>query len=131
MDIQREHIERYLQEVYGTEAEHLWARYPEYAVFRHPISGKWYAIIMDVPKNKLGFAGEQPISILNVKCSPLMIGSLLQEKGFLPAYRMSKASWISICLDESVSDEKIRFLVEMSYDCVALKRKKKPRPEGD
>ena len=52
---------------------------------------------------------------------PLMVGSLLSEKGFLPAYHMNKNTWISVLLDDSVSDEKISALLEFSYDSVAPK----------
>ena len=54
-----------------------------------------------------------------------MIGSLLSTKGFLPAYHMNKNHWISIVLDNSVSDDQIIPLLELSYDCVAPKRRKK------
>ena len=78
---------------------------------------------MDVPKSRLGLEGDEPVTVLDVKCSPLMVGSLLSEKGFLPAYHMNKSSWISILLDGSVPDEKITPLLELSYDSVAPKRK--------
>lgn len=122
---QSERITKHLQKIYGTEAEHLWARYPNYSVFRHSESQKWYAIIMDVPKNRLGFDQEEKVYVLNVKCSPIMIGSMLSEKGFLPAYHMNKDTWISILLDETVPDDMILSLLESSYDSVSPKRKNK------
>lgn len=122
---QRERIEKHLQEVYGTKAEHLWLKYPNYSVFRHPASQKWYAIIMDIPKNKLGFNEDEIVNVLDIKCDPIMIGSLLSEKGFLPAYHMNKGTWISILLDETVSDEQILPLLELSYDSVTPKQKNK------
>lgn len=126
----RQRVEAYLQDTYGIEAEHLWARYPEFAVYRHPQSGKWFALVMNVPGNRLGLPGTQPIPVLNVKCDPLLIGSLLTQKGFLPAYHMNKSYWISVCLDGSVPDDQILFLLGLSYDSVAPKRKKKkPTPE--
>jgi len=121
---QRERIQHLIQDTYGTEAEHLWVKYPEFSVFRHPGSRKWYAIIMNVSKNKLGLDGDQIVDVLNVKCSPAMIGSLLSEKGFLPAYHMNKSTWISILLDETVPDDAIHPLLDLSYDSVAPKRKR-------
>lgn len=84
--LQRERIVKHLQDVYGTEPEYLWAQYPTYSVFRHPLSRKWYAIIMDIPKSRLGLEGGEPVAVLDLKCSPLMVGSLLSEPGFFPAY---------------------------------------------
>ena len=122
---QRERIMRYMQDTYGTEAEHLWADSPDSAVFRHPASRKWYAIIMGVLPERLGLSGEQVLYVMNVKCSTIMIGSLLSTKGFLPAYHMNKNHWISIVLDNSVPDDQITPLLELSYDSVAPKRRTK------
>jgi len=124
MELQQSRIMRHIEERYGSEPEHLWARYPDYAVFRHPATQKWFAVFLNVPGNKLGLSGEEPVPVLDIKCSPLMIGSLLSEPGFLPAYHMNKNTWISILLDGSVSDDKISSLLEFSYDSVAPKRKR-------
>lgn len=123
--LQRERITQYMQDTYGTEAEYLWADSPDSAVFRHPASRKWYAIIMCVLPERLGLQGEQALDVMNVKCSTIMIGSLLSTKGFLPAYHMNKNHWISIVLNGSVSDDQITPLLELSYDSVAPKRRKR------
>ena len=122
---QRERIIQYMQDAYGTEAEYLWTDSLDSAVFRHPASRKWYAIIMRVLPERLGLSGEQTLDVMNVKCSTIMIGSLLSTKGFFPAYHMNKNHWISIVLDGSVSDDQIIPLLELSYDSVAPKRRKK------
>ena len=123
---QRDRLIGHIQDYYGTEPEHLWARYPDYMVFRHSASQKWFAAILEVPKNRLGLPGDDPVDVLDIKCDPRMIGSLLSESGFLPAYHMSKSTWISILLDDdSVPDDKILPLLELSYDSVAPKRGKK------
>ena len=36
---------------------------------RHPDTRKWFAIIMDVPKDKLGLTGQQRVDVINVKLS--------------------------------------------------------------
>ena len=40
---------------------------------------------MDVPKVKLGLQGEEVLQVVNFKCDPILIGSLLGEKGFFPS----------------------------------------------
>lgn len=70
---------------------------------------------MDVSRKKLGLSGDGSVDILNVKCDPLMIGSLLKESGILPAYHMNKANWITVLLDNSASDEHIKMLLDISY----------------
>ena len=45
---------------------------------------------------------------------------------------MNKNHWISILLNDSVSDDQIIPLLELSYDSVAPKRRKKrPQPEEE
>lgn len=128
---QKERITEHLQDTYGTEAEHLWTQYPEYSVFRHPISRKWYALFASIPESKLGLAGERRVDVLDIKCSSILVGSLLAEKGFFPAYHMNKKTWILVLLDGSVPDEEIMQLLELAYDSVAPKsiRKKENNEE--
>ena len=129
---QRERITQYIQATYGTQAEYLWADSPGNAIFRHPASKKWYAALMRVLPEKLGLAEGEALDVMDIRCSTIMIGSLLSTKGFLPAYHMNKNHWISIILDGSVPDKEITPLLELSYDSVAPKRRKKrPQPEEE
>ncbi len=121
----REDVIQHIRDTYGVEPEYLWADTPNAAVFRHPGSRKWFALIMDVAADRLGLPGKEIVDVMNVKCGTVMVGSLLSEKGFLPAYHMNKEHWISILLDGSVSEEQIFPLLELSYDSVAPKRRKR------
>ena len=86
-----------------------------YEVFRHANSKKWFAVVMDVPKFRLGLDGEELIDVVNLKCDSVLVGSLLCESGFFPAYHMSKGSWITVALDGTIPDDKIKMLLDMSY----------------
>ncbi len=109
----------FAEKKFGSKPEYLWKKYPNYAVLRSNNNKKWYAIIMDVPPEKLGLHGEKNIKILNLKCNPMIIGSLRERKGFLPAYHMNKEHWISIVVDdENISDGEILDLVTSSYNTV-------------
>ena len=68
--------------------------------------------------------GDGTADVMDVRCGSVLVGSLLAQDGFLPAYHMSKSSWISILLDETVPDEQIFPLIELSYDSVAPKTEK-------
>lgn len=122
---QRERITEYIKETYDTDPEYLWESDPKSAIFRHKGSKKWYALVMNISKEKLGLAESEHADVLNVKCDPLMLGSLLMENGFFPAYHMNKNSWVSVILDNSVPDDKICFLIGLSYNSVTPKRKRK------
>lgn len=116
-------------EQYGIEPEYAWAAYPEYAVLRHP-NGKWYGLIMDVPREKLGLAGQACVDILNVKCDPDMIGSFRQREGFLPAYHMNRTHWLTILLDGTVDKETIFSLLDMSYALISRGTRKRTKSRG-
>ena len=72
-------------------------------------------MIMDIPGKNLGLTGHREISVVHLKCDTRLIGSFREEPGIFPGWHMNKAHWLSVALDGSVEDEKIRFLVEMSY----------------
>ena len=93
--------------------------FPEYAVLRRTDSRKWYAAFMDIPKNRLGLAGEEHVNVLNVKCDPAMVGSLRAKAGYFPAYHMNKANWVTVRLDGEVPREEILYLLEQSYALTA------------
>lgn len=118
-------LEEYIKNNYNTEPDHPWIKYPSNAVFRHNSNRKWFALIMDVQKEKLGLVDDGSLSVVNFKCDPILIGSLLNEKGFFPAYHMSKTSWITVALDGTAADEKIKMLLDMSYGATEPKACKK------
>lgn len=119
--MRRNELEAFIMETYNAEADYPWRKSPNHAVFRHCSNRKWFALIMDVPKNKLGLQGEGLLDVINLKCDPILIGSLRGEPGFLPAYHMSKDNWITVTLDGSASDDKIKMLLDMSYQATAPK----------
>ena len=121
---QRQRIMEYIQDRYAVEPEYLWVKYPNYAVFRQPASRKWFAAIMDVNRKSLDLPGTGTADVMDLKCGPVLVGSLLAQDGYRPAYHMSKSSWISVLLDETVPDEQIFPLLELSYDSVAPRQKK-------
>ena len=112
----RAELERYIAEVYSTLVESPWVQSPANTVFRHRHNRKWFAIIMDIPREKLGLPGEEILSVVNVKCDPRLIGSFREEPGILPAYHMNKAHWLTVALDGSAEDGKLKFLLDMSYE---------------
>ena len=106
----------YIEDTYGIIPDYPWESNPTFAVFRHTNNRKWFALVMDIPKARLGLSEEGMIDIVNLKCDPALIGSLRMEKGFFPAYHMSKDKWISVALDGSVDDEKIKLLLDISFE---------------
>lgn len=121
----RAELKRFILENYNSESDFPWMKHPNYEVFRHSSNQKWFALIMDIPKNKLGLQGSDLLDVVNLKCDTLLIGSLRCEPGFFPAYHMNKDSWITVALDGSVSDDKMKMLLDASYDATAPRARPK------
>ena len=111
----------YIAGTYGVEPDFPWARFPNHMVFRHEQNRKWFALLMSIPGSKLGIPGDQTVDILNLKCDPLLTGSLRREPGFYPAYHMNKETWITAALDGSAEEERIKQLLHMSFHLTAPK----------
>ena len=118
----RNSIISFIENEFGTVGEQLWANFPNYFVFRNSKNKKWFAIIMDIEKSKLGLDGDGKIDIIVIKCDPILVGSLVHNKGYLPAYHMSKKSWITVLLDGSAPDDQIKDLLHLGYDIIDSKK---------
>lgn len=101
------------------------------AVLRHKENNKWYRLIMEIEQNKLGLDGDALVDVLNVKCDPILIGSLRMQPGFHPAYHLNKDKWISIRLDGSVHAEEIKSLIAMSCEMTGPKKDRKKSYAGE
>ena len=123
----RKEFEKFVSENYSCEADFPWIKYPNFEVFRHSGNKKWFAIVMDIPKEKLGLQGKDLLDVVNFKCDPIMLGSFLGKPGYFPAYHMNKENWITVSLDGTAPDNEIKILADMSFSATAPKtRKKKP-----
>ena len=117
----REEIEKYINENYNTLQEYQWKKYPNYITFKHINNKKWFALIADVPYEKLKIKKEGIVDVINLKNIPELIGSLRKENGILPAYHMNKEHWITVLLDGTVTKQKICDLIDISYDLTDTK----------
>ena len=126
----RQKLFDHVKKKYKAKPEYLWKRYPDYAIFRHSDNNKWFGLVMDVPRYKLGLDGDERVDILNVKLSdPFFVDMLIQREGFFKGYHISKGNWVSILLDGTVAFDEICNLLDESYVTTASKQKKqKIRP---
>ena len=127
----RAELKACIEETYNAISDFPWESDPDYEVFRHGNNKKWFALIMNIPKAKLGLPSDEMTDVVNLKCDPLLIGSLRSEPGIFPAYHMSKEHWITVALDGSVPDDKLKMLLDMSFELTSVKGKRKNRIEND
>lgn len=119
----RTQLEAYIAETYSVEPEQPWAPESDHTVFRRRDNRKWFAVLMTIPRERLGLSGEGNIEVVNLKCGPILAASLRTEPGFFPAWHMNKNHWITAALDGSADTEQIKWLLEISWDLTAPKRK--------
>lgn len=134
---------------YGDAPDFPWAtdEYSDAAVFRHPDNNKWYALIMYTAETNLKTAEEKlaakqsgkssqkkksppaenvkKLNIINLKINPENGPVLQKEKGIYPSFHMSQKHWISVRLDETLSDKRIMELISDSFDLT--EKKSRPR----
>ena len=129
----RERIDRYINEQYGVEAEFPWDRDDTSAVYRHRDNKKWFALIMNVRRDKLGLSGDGYVAAMNLKIDDINIHEMLiTEDGIFPGYHMNKQHWISVLLDGTVALPEILDLIDISFRTTASKKQRdKVRPPKD
>ena len=104
---------------YGETPDFPFKKLEDYGVFRCPENRKWYGLIMNIPFNRMfGGDNEDLIEILNVKIIPQDRDRLLRTPGIYDCYHMNRNSWVSIVMDNTVSDEDIMKLVDVSRSLV-------------
>lgn len=114
----REEIFTYAKEMYGTAPVFPWKDRKgneEAAVLKHKTNKKWYALLMEIPGQRIGLDTDDLVPIMNVKCEPDMVVSLNHQKGFAPAYHMNKTHWLTVLLNGTVSMETICQLLDESF----------------
>ena len=119
---QSNRITKAIKEKYGDNPEFEWEKFPLYATFKNKYSNKWYGIIMNLDKSKLGEKSTGEVEIIDIKLEANEIRDLLTQDGFYPAYHMNKKNWITIILNNTISDENIMKLIDKSYSYTILNK---------
>ena len=123
--MKKEEIFSYISDKFGVEAQRVFDKYPEFAVFRHTKNLKWFALLMNVEAKKLGFDASSEIEILNVKCNPDLAMLLRDDERILQAYHMNKKHWISVNLSSGIDKKQVFDLIDTSFELTGDKRVKK------
>ncbi|MCO5396671.1 MmcQ/YjbR family DNA-binding protein [Ralstonia soli] len=106
----------YIKKKYHVVPDYPWDRYPSYAVFRHSGDQKWFCLLMNVPRSKLGLDGEGVVDVIDVKARVEVVGALRKRPGFLPAYHMNKEHWVTVVLDGSVPEDEVFEVIDDSFE---------------
>ena len=94
---------------------------PDIMVFK--VMGKMFALISWT---------ERPLRI-NLKCDPELAMHLREMyEAIIPGYHMNKTHWNTVLIDGSIPDDKIKWMIDHSYDLVfaGLTKMEKERISG-
>ena len=110
-------INDYIFEKYHSVPEFLWPNIPSYAAFRRSGSKKRFAVIGSVPRRKVDSASSsnREVEVINVKVDSAEIKEILSIGGYYSAFHMNKKYWVSIILDDTLSDEEIQERINDSF----------------
>ena len=117
---QARRINAYIYEAYDVMPEFLWPNIPGYAAFRKKKGGKWFAVIGSVPRRKVDpiVSSDEDVEVINVKVDSGGIRDALARKGYYPAFHMNKKCWVSIILEDALSDAEIQDRIRFSFETV-------------
>lgn len=119
----RKYVLEYIETKYGVIPEYPWDDMPLCCIFRNGQNLKWFGIIMDVAQEKLTGKGKNIIDVMNLKNDPERIPDLIDGKNIFKAYHMNKTHWLSVILDKNIDSDKLKQLIDESFDLVNKKRK--------
>lgn len=111
----------YVRAVYAAGPEYLWPEDPQTFVFRHAENRKWFGVVMDVERAKLGLPGEGKVFLLDVKTGPILGGSYLGQPGIVRAWHMNKNHWLGVLLDGTADEQTLKELLDVSFSMTMKK----------
>ena len=105
-------------QTYGVKPDFPWN--DDNGVFRHLDTRKWFSLIMYIKRDALLKDGNSVmVNVMNLKAE-----EQYDIDGIYPAYHMNHKHWISLVLDDTLSDSLIMELVSKSYNLTKKKRRK-------
>ena len=113
----REQLDSYVMEKYRIEPEILPFSREDYAIYRHAVTGKWFAVFIVKDRQTFGLPGTGDAEIVSFKIKDSALADLLaQQPGYLRGFPSSKWSWLSAVLDGTISFEDICRWIDLSYE---------------
>lgn len=115
---QANRITKKISEKYDISPDFPWeqGQYQGYGAFRHEKSKKWFALIMNIKMAMLlKDKTEETVDVINLKVSSQEMEIMVVKKGIYHGYHMNHKHWVSVVLDETLSDDEVMELVERSF----------------
>ncbi len=106
---------KFIKEKYNDELEFLWEKFSDTGVWRRNDNRKWYGILLKISKRKLGINSDEMIEVIDIRINSDELDKIVDNKKYFRGYHMNKKHWMTIILDNTVSDEELFERVNNSY----------------
>lgn len=113
---QSKEIIEYIRQKYNDELEFLWKKFDDVAIWRNKQNDKWYGLLMKISEQKLGIESKKITEVIDIRYQKDEVDNIIDNKKIFPGYHMNKKSWITIKLDNSIKIDKIKELIDNSYN---------------
>ena len=80
----RQTVFDYIKKKYKVLPEYPWRRYDSNAVFRHNDNKKWFALVMEMQRDKLGFSGTEYVEVVNLKIDDMFFRDMIIRENGIP-----------------------------------------------
>lgn len=125
----REQLDAHVKEKYGIEPGILPFTKEDYEVYRHPETGKWFAVFIVKERGAFGLSGSGNVEVVSFKIRDKMLSEFMaQQPGYLFGFPARNWNWISAVLDGTIPFEDICRWVDGSYEATKTKTKNKRTP---
>ena len=92
-------------------------------VFRHADTQKWFGLIMNIRRRAIEPSREGMLDVINLKADTE--GGVEYRRGVYPAFHMNHKMWITVSLDDTLTDGEVMALIDKSFKLTEKKIKKK------
>lgn len=110
-----------IEERFGDLLDCPFEKQEDYQSYR--VDGKWYGLIYPLELSKLKGISEdlkaETAEVINLKVEPKYLSGLLEREGIFEAYHMAKKSWVTVLLNDSLSDQELWELIAKSRQLAA------------
>ncbi|MBR0161370.1 MAG: MmcQ/YjbR family DNA-binding protein [Oscillospiraceae bacterium] len=125
----REQLDAYVKEKYGIDPEVLPFSKENYGVYRHPETGKWFAVFIVKDRSAFGLSGSGEVEVVSFKIRGRVHSDfVIQQPGYLPGLPARNWNWTTAVLDGTIPYEDICRWVDESFEATKTKTKNKRTP---
>ena len=122
--LQANRLASYVKKEYDVDPDFPWPKAPTFGVIRNKDNNLWFGLFIEVEEDKLAPGVKGHVAI-NLKSEKHLHNDLLKVEGIYPAWHMNKKNWVSVSLNDTLSDEFIQSLIDSSYNETVGKQAKK------